>query len=739
MYNSSIYEAQQHLIKTVGVKPNILIFGGSGVGKSTLIKRIIGQSKCVKESCKISVCTIEVEKWNGYGVQFIEYPGFTQKDSEVSIIQVFDYISQCNQKSYENHIHMVWFILDSSTARVLSLDKQLYDRFEKISIPNHTIFTKCDQIDEVSITNMLMELDSNCAFETCFTSSDSPFFTTSDGTITAKKSSFEICNIFKNTMLTIPLSLHKIYNLYQSKETFEVHLFIQKEVQLFVEQMEEKIRNTSDSFSNLYFIPLGEVESQQKIEYIQLIKSFTNHIVSLLLDLYKLNVIPNIESSVRGILDAYIERGNLLEELTSGICRLHVTLDALLESFFNISKNHRLINKNELQYLLNNFDKTFDDMVKNKYKKYLKGSINILMAGKSGVGKSSLINYLKKDEVAMTGSGSAQTKRGVEKYHINYDGDEYCFHDTWGIEPGNNSVKWFDDFRKHCSSETQGRNYKTWMHAVIYCVSGSGGRIEKVEIETIQRIKQEYSMQPIVVLTKADADKDGKLASWIAKETGLHVLSVCAVQKSMGLGKSKRVIEPFGEEELIASIKEQSLLLFHDRVKKIIDDDYKNALIGIVNNLPTLYEKKMRKFSLMGYVKKENAENVSKSIVDYLENKEKELETKVTQWVEDIKISYPFLLGDLKVKSTSKNGFNVGQSRSFINGSDLLGIGILEAVTFFLGAGGLFFLGKKLFPGNIDVDKSVSQMQLRCAELIEEIEKCDSLLELKNSYEVTTV
>ena len=41
---------------------------------------------------------------------------------------------------------------------------------------------------------------------------------------------------------------------------------------------------------------------------------------------------------------------------------------------------------------------------------------NILIAGKSGVGKSSLLNYIFGEEVAETGAGKPVTAEGLHEY-----------------------------------------------------------------------------------------------------------------------------------------------------------------------------------------------------------------------------------------------------------------------------------------------------------------------------------
>ena len=60
---------------------------------------------------------------------------------------------------------------------------------------------------------------------------------------------------------------------------------------------------------------------------------------------------------------------------------------------------------------------------------------NVLIIGKSGVGKSSLINYIFDKQLMKTGSGRPITEKGVFTEKLKID-DRFTINlsDTWGIE-----------------------------------------------------------------------------------------------------------------------------------------------------------------------------------------------------------------------------------------------------------------------------------------------------------------
>ena len=69
-------------------------------------------------------------------------------------------------------------------------------------------------------------------------------------------------------------------------------------------------------------------------------------------------------------------------------------------------------------------------------------STNVLILGKTGVGKSALLNYLFGDEISSVGSGKPVTGEGIFTYEpFDYNGINITINDSWGIEP-DKAGKW---------------------------------------------------------------------------------------------------------------------------------------------------------------------------------------------------------------------------------------------------------------------------------------------------------
>lgn len=128
--------------------------------------------------------------------------------------------------------------------------------------------------------------------------------------------------------------------------------------------------------------------------------------------------------------------------------------------------------------------------------------INILVAGKTGSGKSTLINALFREEMAKTGVGLPVTQF-VEK--ISKEGIPLNLYDTRGLEL---SIEVQEEVLKSMADligkqKLQGPDQE--IHVAYYCLNASSARIEPYEIEIIQVLAKQIPV--IIVLTQAIGDQ----------------------------------------------------------------------------------------------------------------------------------------------------------------------------------------------------------------------------------------
>ena len=124
------------------------------------------------------------------------------------------------------------------------------------------------------------------------------------------------------------------------------------------------------------------------------------------------------------------------------------------------------------------------------------GQVNIIIAGKTGVGKSTLVNAVFKGNLAETGVGKPVTQTMKE---YSKEGEPVHIFDTKGFELGNALT-----IREELKSEIEKRkklgDLKKQIHLAWFCISNDGKRVEKAEIEFINDLAKEIPV--VVVLTK---------------------------------------------------------------------------------------------------------------------------------------------------------------------------------------------------------------------------------------------
>ena len=144
-----------------------------------------------------------------------------------------------------------------------------------------------------------------------------------------------------------------------------------------------------------------------------------------------------------------------------------------------------------------------ENLSEEKQKKMHRPTVrNILVLGKTGVGKTSLLNYLYGFDLPV-GAGLPKTGKGIHENLITRNGTAYHVFDTWGIEADS-----LPEWRKEVLALVRKRNtsphINDWFHAVYYCFSASTARIEDAEIDEIIVPLLQSGCKMIVVLTNSE-------------------------------------------------------------------------------------------------------------------------------------------------------------------------------------------------------------------------------------------
>ena len=303
-------------------------------------------------------------------------------------------------------------------------------------------------------------------------------------------------------------------------------------------------------------------------------------------------------------------------------------LNELYNSIDDIIKKEDILNdfiKNELLiekiFEALNLDKHIENYVESFYNKYREDiinnkpkTINILVIGDSGTGKSTLINSFFNMDKAKTGIGLSVTQEFIPYANPNNANDLFKLIDSKGIESFPSDI---DEILKYIKERLMSNNIDEFIHCIWYC--NNSLRYGKRNMEEIRKLLNTYEddyLPVIIIKTISDYEKDDdafleKYKNYLKNFNHLEYVKVLA---------EKRNLEPFGLTELrektLNKIGKAVKSSFYQSIKEKIQSSYIEKINDKYNDIMDQIETLLN--SLQNSFVKSNFENIFYKVLNII-------------------------------------------------------------------------------------------------------------------------
>jgi GTP-binding protein EngB required for normal cell division len=259
---------------------------------------------------------------------------------------------------------------------------------------------------------------------------------------------------------------------------------------------------------------------------------------------------------------------------------------------------------------------------------------NIMLLGRTGVGKSSFINYLIGKDVCKAATGMPVTQ-GFATYTYNTGKIPLRIYDSKGLEVENYSNQ-KEEIIKFIKTKCNDADVFNWLHTIFYCINLGGRRLDPGEIEFIKSIKGNIAQNVHIIITHCKENQSASkgtpehameeyLRSNFGKEIKIYFVNSVSVKFRNGT-----VVNQFGRKKVLDEIFK---LLWRDISLKISNDysaELHSGYVKISYRIKNALEATVGQINTMKVFQEiSGSRDVCSEWEDIFEDKEQELDSLI--------------------------------------------------------------------------------------------------------------